>query len=294
MIRFFFAICVLAVWNPALSHSSWFIPAKIAIKNQNSPDTIWLDARNESLYRRSHLEGAFSLEWEELSQPYLPSRGNLLSLPELTRKIEKLGISNDSVVFVYGDPHRGWGEEGRIVWTLRSLGHRKAFVVDGGFPILQRLGAKITDRPTPPSKISGRFLASPEPFFFISAEEIRNSLYSGRYAFIDTREEREFIGAVPYGEARGGHLPGAVHIYYKELIGKSGEILPQEEVQNLLRKKGIDGKKTIVTYCSGGVRSAFATAVLVSSGFKVLNYPGSMWEWSHRPEKQFPLVLGVR
>jgi thiosulfate/3-mercaptopyruvate sulfurtransferase len=42
-----------------------------------------------------------------------------------------LGVSGDVPVVVVACSVKGWGEDGRIVWTLRTLGHPAAVFVDG-------------------------------------------------------------------------------------------------------------------------------------------------------------------
>ena len=57
---------------------------------------------------------------------------------------------------------------------------------------------------------------------------------------------------------------------------------PSTAQHQLLRSEaGITADKLIVPYCTGGVRSGFAAAVLAELHYpRVANYDGSMWEWS--------------
>jgi len=105
----------------------------------------------------------------------------------------------------------------------------------------------------------------------------------------DTREDREFAGATPYGEARGGHIPGAVGLWYGELLQPDGTLLPEPQLRELLTLHGIRPDRLVITACTGGVRSGFAYAVLRDLGYpQVANYDGSMWEWS--ADKSRPLT----
>jgi thiosulfate/3-mercaptopyruvate sulfurtransferase len=97
----------------------------------------------------------------------------------------------------------------------------------------------------------------------------------------DTREDREYTGATPYGEARGGHIPGAVGLWYGDLLATDGTLLAEPELRALLIARGIRPDRSVITACTGGVRSGFAYAVLRDLGYpQVANYDGSMWEWS--------------
>ena len=66
-------------------------------------------------------------------------------------------------------------------------------------------------------------------------------------------------------------------------------LLSQDKILDILANKGITQGQTIITYCTGGVRSAWSSAVLVDLGFQVKNYSGSMWEWSASNADIYPL-----
>jgi thiosulfate/3-mercaptopyruvate sulfurtransferase len=107
---------------------------------------------------------------------------------------------------------------------------------------------------------------------------------------IDTRSPGEFAGATPYGEQRGGHIPGAVHFYFKDLMDAKGYLLPRDQIISQLNRLGINYDTPIATYCTGGVRSAFFVSVLADLGFtNIKNYAGSMWEWSAATASSYPL-----
>ena len=71
-----------------------------------------------------------------------------------------------------------------------------------------------------------RFLRDPRPAFKIIRDELRNSLGPPGIALLDVREPREYAGETPYGESRGGHVPGAKHLFYKALLESDGKVLP--------------------------------------------------------------------
>ena len=53
------------------------------------------------------------------------------------------------------------------------------------------------------------------------------------------------------------------------------------QFQNIFQEFGLRPNNEIITYCLGGVRSAWLFFVLRFAGYeKVKNYPGSWWEWS--------------
>ncbi|NER81014.1 MAG: sulfurtransferase, partial [Leptolyngbya sp. SIO1D8] len=140
--------------------------------------------------------------------------------------------------------------------------------------------------PTP-----GDFVVKRNPTWDIQRDELKAQLGDDALVVIDTREPREFAGKTPYGEQRGGHIPGAVNLYFKDFIGDDGRLLAREDIIAKLQAVGVTSDRQIVVYCTGGIRSGWLTSVLVTLGFQVKNYAGSMWEWSAAPAAHYPLEM---
>lgn len=84
---------------------------------------------------------------------------------------------------------------------------------------------------------------------------------------MDSRLLSEFTGATKYGEARGGHLPGAVLISFDDMFEKTGRLKSPEELTGLFQTAGLQSEDPIVTYCTAGIRSAHMALVLRMTGF---------------------------
>lgn len=275
-------------------HNQWVVSAAQAKQLIEQGATI-LDSRNVLLWLTGHIPGAVHVRWKQFSQQRSPNKGKLLENTEvLEQKLRAIGVNNTKPVIVIGNPAYpcNFGEEGRIVWMLRTLGHQSAAFVDGGETALTQVGVPITLEIIKP--IPGDFVVKPTALWSIQRDELQATLSSPSASepliVIDTRSPQEFAGATPYGEQRGGHIPGAVHFYFNELKDAKGYLLPREQIMTKLKQLGMERDTPIVTYCTGGVRSAFFTAVLTDLGFtQVKNYPGSMWEWSAAPASSYPL-----
>jgi len=100
---------------------------------------------------------------------------------------------------------------------------------------------------------------------------------------------RALAGCVPYGEVRGGHIPGARHLYFKDLVDAEGRVLAGEALAARLGDLGVTKTTKVVAYCTGGIRSGYVTAVLRDAGIDARNYAGSMWEWAASPAAEYPL-----
>ena len=271
---------------PTSLQDRWIVDATEA-KQLIESGAILLDARGRAT--RGQLQGAIPVSWQEFSPNDAIHRGQLLEDDgQLTEKLQGLGISADTPVVVFSNPPEGWGEDGRIVWMLRTLGHSQAVMVDGGFAAL--VAANVPEQKDKPlTPIPGDFVVQRNPDWAIAKDQLKEQLPEDDIVIIDSREPREFAGKTPYGERRGGHVPGAVNLYFKDFLQPNGMLLSQPEVLQKLAEVGITQETEVVVYCTGGIRSAWLAAMLVTLGINVRNYAGSMWEWSASPADSYPL-----
>jgi thiosulfate/3-mercaptopyruvate sulfurtransferase len=278
---------------PYHAQNDWIITGQRAAELHGN--ALFLNARVRTMhaYRKQHVAGAVPAYWSHFSEPNDPLRGLLLEDRMLLQsRLRDVGVRADQPVVVVGDPIGGWGEDGRIVWMLRALGHRTAALVDGGQAALVAAGL-LMQSGDPDSVAAGDFEISENNGLSSTASEMRALLASkpADLSLVDTREPGEFTGATPYGELRGGHVPLAVHLYFKEMLNTTGRLLPKEQLLALLAARGVTPNKRVIAYCTGGVRSGWFVAVLADMGFsRVANYAGSMWEWSSLNEFEYPLV----
>ncbi|WP_167884117.1 sulfurtransferase [Leptospira idonii] len=272
---------------------SWVLSPKQAylLKQKGA---VLLDARDLSLRYLPKVADTKTISWEELSVKSSPNNGKLLSDQEILGKLSKVGIGSDTTVIVIGDPLNGWGEEGRIVWTLRTVGIKKSFWIDGGAKAYTRYLSQVGNGNSETNKgleIKQDKNAKKKELD-IDHSQLKSALNAPnkKIFVLDVREEREFKGETPYGESRGGHIPGAKWLYFKSFLNQEGYLKSKEEILSVLTKESIPKNGIVVSYCTGGIRSAWTTSVLISYGIEAKNYSGSMWEWSSLDSKEYPLV----
>lgn len=104
-------------WITVIQSSKEFQPAQINEK------TVILDARSAFEYQTSHVRGSFHLRWEDFTITTDKYKGVLVEdLYFHTRRLARMGISNQSFVVIIGNGLKGDGSEGRLAWTLKQLG----------------------------------------------------------------------------------------------------------------------------------------------------------------------------
>lgn len=236
-----------------------------------------LDARSRSEYRSGHIPGAVRIDWSDYRDGWGRTGKLPTDLGRLAEHLAELGVDDRRPVVVYGRANDGWGEEGRIVWMLAYLGHPDVALLDGGWQAWLDAKGAISTRDEEPR--SGRFTARPDPALRATGDDVEAARH-GAGIVLDVRTEEEWRGATPHFEARGGHIPGAVHLEWKELLDSHGRI-DAERARARLRSVGVDPARPVITYCTAGVRAAEAWVLLRALGYTdVRTYDGSWYEWS--------------
>ncbi|MEZ4460611.1 MAG: rhodanese-like domain-containing protein [bacterium] len=277
-------VAMLMMFSTNAWAQSWILSPEKAI-GMLATSTV-LDVRGATAFTFGHIKGSTRVTWQQFSKSEKAFRGELLPDAALQKAIRAVGVSNDKPVIVVGDPD-AWGEDGRIVWMLRAAGHPNAFGVDGGYPALNKAGAP-TQMGRGASLAKGNFSVRWDTALLATTQEVKDAI-GKPVTILDVREAREFQGKTPYGESRGGHVPGAKHLWFRDLLTEDGRLLPQHQLQERLTQRGVSKDRPIIAYCTGGIRSGWMVMVLRSLGYDASNYAGSMWEWSSLPAQSYPL-----
>lgn len=155
---------------------------------------LLVDAWGADLKKAAPLEGAAAVIWQDFTNADLPVKGRLLQDDAaLTQKLQGIGLSKNVPAVVVPDSVNGRGEDGRIVWTFRTLGHPQTFLVNGGIAALLEEGPLDLK----PAKLSGDFTVVRTESYEIRKENPRRLIGKDGVTVRDVREPREFAGKTP-------------------------------------------------------------------------------------------------
>lgn len=210
-------------------------PAQVAAR-LGDPGLVVLDCRYEladanagwQAYGRSHVPGARYAHLDtDLSDLGRSGQGrHPLPDPGVFAAIcGRWGIGPDTDVACY-DAAGGALAAARAWWLLRSLGHRRVAVVDGGWQAWTAAGLPVSDD-RPPRKVGDypRGAASLGPACE-DAAALAGDLAAGRILLLDARAAPRFRGEVEPIDARAGHVPGACNRPYAMNLAADGGFLP--------------------------------------------------------------------
>ncbi|MBF2755695.1 MAG: sulfurtransferase [Gammaproteobacteria bacterium AqS3] len=249
-------------------------------------DLLLLDASPEDVYAAGHIEGARWINAALLRSHQPEAPGGVPERPQLRELFEDLGVRTDTPVVACD--HSSGRDACRTVWSLHLLGFPDAAWLCGdaaqwgaaGLPIVT--GADVT----PVSR--GALPDTPgQSQLHADAGEILASL-SGEAAALqiwDCRSRAEFTGEERRTH-RGGHIPGAFHLEWTDLLNPdgSGAARPTEEVRALLEAAGADLNARTIVHCHLHARSAVAWTIGRAAGLDIGAYSGSWAEWGNRED----------
>lgn len=280
---------LLILWLTHSLFTSTGLAADMLISAQqlaSMHNVVVIDTRPTWRFLLGHIPGAINPgNWKTYSKTVdgVPALNEDKAF--IAERLREMGIDYGKTIIVYGDAKDPWRTDGRFFWMFQRFGFDKVGLLDGGWEAWLKTGNEV-------EKGTGK--AQPSPLspndiklndnVIVFQKWIQEKLGSKSLTIIDNRTRKEFDGAILYGEKRGGHIPGAIHIDWKEFFSDTGWLRDRESLSILMAKYDIRKDQEIVVYCTGGVRSAMAYFVLHYLGYKVRNYDGSWWDWSHNPD----------
>lgn len=230
-------------------------------------------------YQKGHIPGAVYLHVND-ARIAVPAGLRLPTAEEGARLLGGLGITPDTLVVIYDDA--GGLHASRFFFTLDVLGHEKVALLDGGIRAWRSAGFPVTTEVLKVAPATYRPTVRAERV--ASAEWVRDRLKDPQVALVDARSPAEYTGRDVWAK-RGGHIPGAVNIEWKENLRPDGTFKPADELRAMYVAKGVTPEKTVITYCQTHDRAAHGYFVLRFLGYpRVVGYDRSWVEWGSRDD----------
>ena len=251
------------------------------LKNRSrDPRLVVLDLRPPEAFANAHIPGARSLDIFGIS--LIDTRPQPLHafLWIIEHLIQAKGMNNDSTVLVYDDI--AGMRSARLFWFLEYFGHEDVHMLNGGFTAWEAAGFPSIHRASIAQP--GNFKMRPRRDLLATVEDVQDRLNKPGTVIIDTRSDGEYTGQTVRA-ARGGAIPGAVHLEWTNNLDEKGFFKSADELTRMYAGKGIGREKEVIPHCHGGYRSAHTYLALRLIGYPtVRNYLGSWGEWGNRTD----------
>lgn len=213
-------------------------------------DIVILDFNKPDVYAKGHIPGAINVGWTNFSymqgKPGDKKWGATYSREDLTKALEAYGVDNNKTVVAYSDVLKGPGPDGRFVWQLRMAGFNNARLLYGGMAFWEKSGYRLVSDPGKAVPAAGLTLKEFDGGYNATTDYVAESL--GKIKIVDCRTKKEFDGAQNNGEARGGHIKGAVFLEWKELLNPEATPKKAEEIVAIMKDKGITQQDEFIVY----------------------------------------------
>jgi thiosulfate/3-mercaptopyruvate sulfurtransferase len=244
----------------------------------NAENLCIIDVRPAEDYANGHIPGATHFDLFGLSLIDTSDAPLKAFMFMIHHVLELRGVSESKEVVFYED--NSGMRAARGLWFLEYYGHPNVKMLDGGFRAWKAAGAPVTSDATPPK--TAPFKIAERRDVLATTDDVLRSLGQKQIAILDTRSEGEYLGT-HVRAARGGAIPGAIHIEWTDNIAPDGKFKSNADLKTMYEKAGITPDKEVVSYCQGGYRAAHSYVALRLLGFpKVRNYIGSWKEWGDR------------
>ena len=238
---------------------------------------------DDAAYREGHVPGAVWWYWKAA---LWHDTDREFPTPEaMGRRLGRVGVTPETTVVLYGDPVQ-YGTY--AFWVLSMCGHPDVRLLDGAKTGWRAEGRPLSTETAQATPVDYR----PRPgdtASRVGRDDVRAGLHRPGRLLLDARAPEEYRGErvmpLPFfdhGAERLGRIPGAVHLYYRELLNEDDTFKSPDELATVLRARGAaPDAGDIVAYCRLSHRATlvwFAMRHLLGYG-NVRVYDGSWTEW---------------
>ena len=207
------------------------------------------------------------------------------SINKFAETLQQLGITNDSHVIVYDDKS-GANAAARFWWMLKSIGHEKVQVLNGGIEEAEKVNFPINNNVEIPKTV--------EPYKFedwklhtAEINEVEKHSLNKNYIVIDVRENNRYRGEIEPIDLVAGHIPGAINVPFSTNLNENGQFLsPMELKEKYQTIFGNIKSENIIIHCGSGVTACHSLLAIDYAGLAIPKlYAGSWSEWSRNNKK---------
>jgi len=221
-----------------------------------------IDARNRDAWLKQRWPQSVYLNWEQLSQPGVGSRGSLRESPEqLADDLARAGLHRDDAVLILGDGPSGRGNEGRIAWLLQSLGFKSVRVAVYTTTASGTKPLQLESGPYKPTPVA-RWKPQPDLRAVITAREFAKLNQARRPLILDVRPARI---KDPLPKAFAGFVQHRID--WREFFTADG--LPRNDARSTLPP--IAQQNGVIVVSFAGLSSSGVTLILREWGYDARN-----------------------
>jgi len=258
-----------------------------ALQQQSDSSLLLVDLRPAEDYNNGHIPGARWLDSRRLNRSEKPIGGLLPDDAAVNAIAIDLGLKSTQHILAYDAG--GSTAAARLVWVLNAYGWHSISSLDGGFAAWLAAGGEIAHE-APEFQTGSNVSLKRNQSNLIDTPALQQRIGNAGLSIIDVRSAAEYEGSDVRSEF-GGHVPGAVHYEWTDMLEKSLELQSDVELQSKLDELGVAKEDDVIVYCQTHQRSAVTYIALKHLGYRnVLALDGAWSSWGNNPAT--PKVTG--
>jgi thiosulfate/3-mercaptopyruvate sulfurtransferase len=229
-------------------------------------------------YDEKRIPGAIHFDLDRDLSGIVGRHGGRHPLPnreDFASKLAAVGIHSQMRVVIYDNQSGAMAS--RMWFLMKLIGHEQVYILkesfndwlDSNYPIEQT---------TPSIRIPTTYQVGASLVQIAAMNEIKSHLNNPEITLIDSREEKRFLGLEEPIDRIAGHIPGAIHYFWREGQDEGGNWKSSEAQAERFATHLKD--EAIIVYCGSGVTACPNVVALMMAGFtNVKLYPGSWSDW---------------
>ena len=255
----------------------------------NDPNVVVLHlATIRRDYTSGHIPGARFLWFNDVAPSNPDLNTELPSVTHLDSLFESLGVSDNSLIVVYGQTITPI--VARVFMTLDYLGAGdRAAVLDGGLAAWKADGRPVSTET--PKVARGKFTPHVRSDVVVNADFVKANIDKPGIRILDARTPNFYSGEGG-GGPRPGHVQSAQNIPFTTLTDSTGKMKDRAAISGLFTAAGVQPTDRVVTYCHVGQQASLLFLAAKYVGIKPSLYDGSFEDWSSRDDT--PIVGPVK
>lgn len=268
-------------------------PEELLLLDKNNFLLFDVSAGSKTRYDKQHLNGAFYMDLNtdlaDIKDSAIGGRHPLPTFEHFAQLLAKYGVTRNTHIIIYDDKN-GSNAAARFWWMLKSTGHEKVQVLNGGYNAAINAGLSVDaevpiTKPTAPDQITAWQLPLAE------INEVEAITQLDHHIIIDVRDANRFAGLIEPIDLIAGHIPNAINIPFTENLDAHGAFLAPEILKEKYSKALADYEtKNVIVHCGSGVTACHTLLAMDYAGLDIPKlYVGSWSEWSRNNKK---MILG--
>jgi thiosulfate/3-mercaptopyruvate sulfurtransferase len=243
-------------------------------------DEPYIAVPGRKTFEEAHIPGADFLDLQdEFSDESTRLRFMMPDVAPLEAAFGRHGVDAGKQVVLYSVGSMMWAT--RFWWMLRSLGHPRVAVLDGGFDKWRAEGRAV-DTGAPSGYPPATFKAAPRAGLFVGRDAVLRGMGRPDTAIVNALGPQFHAGLTPSRYGRPGRVPGSVNVSAATLVDAATKgFTSLEDAQAKFQAAGVAPDRNVICYCGGGISATLDLFLLHQLGYeKLALYDASMGEWA--------------